>query len=59
MSNNENGGAALEYLVVTIFGIIVSLMVISICGKVVHEKLQEAFSKLGIEPFSMDFNFLL
>lgn len=54
----EEGGAALEYLMVTIFGILLSLTLLAFCGKIINEKLNQSFVRLGIEPIEMNLDFI-
>ena len=58
IKSNEKGGAALEYLVVTIFAILISITLLSFCGKIISQKLNETFIKLGVEPIEIDLDFL-
>ena len=56
--SNEKGGAALEYLIVTIFAMMISLALLSFCGRLINEKLNETFTKLGIDPIEINLDFL-
>ena len=54
----EEGGAALEYLIVTIFALLLSLTLLAFCGKIISEKLNQTFVRLGMEPIEIDISFL-
>ncbi|MBC7661429.1 MAG: hypothetical protein H7249_17170 [Chitinophagaceae bacterium] len=48
-SNHEFGGVALEYIVVSIFGLLLAVGAIAIVGKAAKEKLSTIEQKLGID----------
>ena len=56
--NNEKGGAALEYLVVTLFALLISITLLSFCGKIISQKINKAFVSLGVDPIEVDLSFL-
>jgi formate hydrogenlyase subunit 3/multisubunit Na+/H+ antiporter MnhD subunit len=47
--NPEAGGVALEYIVVSIFGLLLALGAIAIVGKATQEKMAVIEQKLGID----------
>ena len=54
----EFGGAALEYLIVTLFASAVSFGVIAYSGKIVKEKISKTLSSMGLEGSLEELNFL-
>ena len=54
----EFGGAALEYLIVTLFASAVSFGVIAFSGKLVKEKISKTLRTLGLEDSSEELDFL-
>ncbi len=48
-TNRESGGVALEYIVVSIFGLLLAVAAIAIVGKATREKLSGIEQKLGID----------
>ena len=55
--NKEFGGAALEYLIVTLFASAVSFGVIAYSGKLVKEKVLKTFGAMGLEDSIEELNF--
>ena len=53
--NKERGGAALEYLIVSIFAVILSITILGYCSSIINKKLNEIFLKLGMEDMNIDF----
>jgi hypothetical protein len=47
--NPESGGAALEYIIVSIFGLLLAVAAIAFVGQAAKEKLKGLEDKLGIE----------
>lgn len=47
--NREAGGVALEYIVVSIFGLLLAIGAIAIVGKATKEKMATIEQKLGID----------
>lgn len=47
--NREAGGAALEYIVVSVFGLLVAVASIAIVGQATREKLASIEQKLGVQ----------
>ncbi len=47
--NGEAGGAALEYIVVSVFGLLLAVASIAIVGQATREKLASIEQKLGIQ----------
>lgn len=47
--NRQHGGAALEYILVSIFGLILSLTTLSFVKSAIEEQLNKVESELGIE----------
>ncbi len=47
--NPETGGAALEYIVVSVFGLLLAVAAIAIVGQATREKLASIEQKLGIQ----------
>ncbi len=45
----ESGAAALEYIIISVFGLILTAASISLVGRVVNEKLADYEEELGIE----------
>ena len=48
-AHSQSGGAALEYIIVSIFGLVLSLGAMSFLTKVAKQKLSSIESALGIE----------
>ncbi|MES2746330.1 MAG: hypothetical protein V4655_12940 [Bdellovibrionota bacterium] len=47
--NREFGGVALEYIVVSIFGLLLAVAAIAIVGKATQEKMSNIEAQLGID----------
>ena len=47
--NNKSGGAAFEYILVSIFGLLLSVAAIGFLSKAMKSKLSQLEEKLGIE----------
>ncbi|MFY7929089.1 MAG: hypothetical protein ACOVS5_09465 [Oligoflexus sp.] len=47
--NPETGGAALEYIIVSIFGLLLAVAAIAFVGQAAKEKLKGLEDKLGIQ----------
>ena len=45
----EQGGAALEYIVVSVFGLLLSIAAIAFVGQAAEEKLRTLEEKLGVD----------
>lgn len=56
--DKRRGGAALEYLVVTIFASVIALGVMALSGNIIKQKLSQTLSNMGIDAHELDFNFL-
>lgn len=47
--NRESGGVALEYIVVSIFGLLLAVAAVAIVGKATQEKMATIEQRLGID----------
>lgn len=47
--HREHGGAALEYIIVSIFGLLLTAASVSLVGRAIKEKLAAYEQELGIE----------
>jgi formate hydrogenlyase subunit 3/multisubunit Na+/H+ antiporter MnhD subunit len=47
--NGQTGGAALEYIVVSVFGLLLAVAAIAIVGQATKDKLASVEQKLGIQ----------
>lgn len=52
--NKQYGGAAIEYIIVSTFALILSLGAVAWLGKAIGEKIKQMGGKLGIEPPALE-----
>ena len=53
----ESGGVALEYVIVSIFGLLMSLFAVGYVSKVAKKHLDKASEKTGVKPDDFNFDF--
>ena len=54
--SSEYGGAAMEYIIVSLFGTFITLASLSYLASVFERKIQEVAEKMGMDPPTINFN---
>jgi Flp pilus assembly pilin Flp len=52
--HGQHGGAAIEYIIVSLFAAVVALAAITYVGKVLKQKVDDIASKMGVESDEFD-----